>query len=312
MLMLDFLRLLQENHPFHLHVCHVNHMIRAGEADLDEALVRDYCRQHRIPVTVFKADAPAYAREHKTGLEEAGRRLRRDCYTKVGEEVQQEMGTEPAYRIALAHHLDDRAESIIMHMGRGTGLGGLAGIRYRDGRYIRPLLDLRRKDVEQAARAMALAWREDASNLSDRFLRNRVRNQLLPLWEEVFGHDPAPLLVRLGDLAREDDRELSAQALRHLEESLLPDGSLSLPDLQKLPRPLAGRLLQLFAQGGGGEERTPYLLSERQIDSLLELCQKVARGEMPRAGFDLPGGRRALISRSWILINGPERPGRHI
>ena len=133
MLLLAFLLHYLQKIPFDLVACHLNHGIRGSEADLDQALVKDYCEKHSIPFVALYEDLPAYAQKAGLGLEEAGRIVRRRSFEKVAADYGEKKDYPGGCRIALAHHQDDRAESILMHMGRGAGLRGLVGIRYLDG-----------------------------------------------------------------------------------------------------------------------------------------------------------------------------------
>ncbi len=291
-------------------VCHLNHQIRGAEADLDEELVRSYCQEKALPFVSVLVDVPAYAKTHRLGLEQAGRQVRRETLERIGSEYAVATGSEAGFRIALAHHLDDRAESIILHLGRGSGLAGLIGIRYLDGPYIRPLLDLRREELVRAAEALDLPWREDRSNLSDDFLRNRIRNRLLPVWEEILGHDPAPPLVRLGQWAEKDEAALDQLARDLYREASLSDGCLSLASLLSMPEALAARVLQNFFSeqaGTGGPIRS---LTADQVDQLIRLATAVLAGEKEKASLSLPGGVEARLAdgRLWLSarIEGQE------
>ncbi|NLB51188.1 MAG: tRNA lysidine(34) synthetase TilS [Clostridiaceae bacterium] len=297
MFLLAFLQFYRAKTPFDLVACHLNHGIREREADFDEELVTSYCQSHGIPLISVKVRVPDYAKERKIGLEEAGRLLRRQAFEETAARRLEQKNYPGGFRIALAHHLDDRAESILMHLGRGSGLQGLVGIRYLDDPYIRPLLDVRNRELVEAARALDLPWREDASNLSREFLRNRIRLDLMPCWQEVLGYDPAPLLVRLGDLAQGDDRALSDLASENLARLCLPDGSLSLAGLVTQPQALVSRILNQYY------DRTESAsLSHAQLEALVELLGAVSFGKKKEARLSLPGGITALLrdGRLWL------------
>ncbi|NLA95616.1 MAG: tRNA lysidine(34) synthetase TilS [Clostridiaceae bacterium] len=302
MLLLSFLQYYQQKTAFDLLACHLNHGIRKGEADLDEALVKAYCDQYSIPFVPVREDVPAFAKGSGLGLEEAGRMVRRQVFDRVAAGYEEKKAFRGGSRIALAHHLDDRAESILMHMGRGAGLRGLIGIRYLDGPLIRPLLDIRRDELVEAARALGLPWREDASNLSDAFLRNRIRLELMPAWEKTLGYDPAPLLVRLGALAEKDDDALTSLAADHFRQLRLPDGSLSLTGLAALPEALASRVLQQYCGWSQNRESGPQPLSLAQIEVLTGLVASVTSGGKKEARLSLAGGITALMrdGRLWL------------
>ena len=303
-LLLAFLNQYRQKVPFTLMACHLNHMIRGQEADLDEALVASICQAYAIPFFPVKVDVPAHAARHSLGLEAAGREVRRQAFLRIAREESEGEAYEGDFRIALAHHMDDRAESILMHMGRGTGLAGLVGIRYREGPFIRPLLDLRRREMEEAAQAAGLVWREDASNLSDDFLRNRIRHQLIPVWQDLLGYDPLPALVRLGKLAQADQDALSDLASQSLDKARLADGSLSLSDLAALAPALAGRVLQLWVSDWWGQAGI-YPLSAGQVDRLLTMIGSLLEGHKEEASLSLPGELTARLAHGRLWLEGP-------
>lgn len=182
-------------------VAHVNHGLRGVEADADERFVRGLAERYGLPMATTSADVRALSRQRRISLEEAGREARYAFFEAVA-------GQYGAARIALAHHRDDQAETVLMRLIRGAGVDGLSGMRPRsgDGRYVRPLLSITRRAIVGYLRKRGLAWREDASNQDQRFLRNRVRHELLPL---LAGYNPA-----------------IAERLAATAESLAADGEL--------------------------------------------------------------------------------------
>ena len=174
-----------------LMACHLNHMLRGQESDADEAFVREYCAKLEIPLIAVREDVAGLAadlrgrkhhtadlrrKEHPAGLEAAGREARNRLYERCIREY-------GASKIALAHHMDDQAETVLFHMARGAGLQGLAGIRPVSGRKIRPLLCARRAEIEVWLTEQGITWCDDASNASDDYARNRIRHRILPVLE---------------------------------------------------------------------------------------------------------------------------------
>lgn len=152
---------------------HVHHGIRGEEADLDEAFVRQLCRDREVPLRVFHGDVPALARQEHLSLEEAGRRFRYAC-------LEEAAGEDPQARIAVAHHLDDQCETVLMNLLRGTGIHGVSGMPVKRGRIIRPLLCADRSEIEAYLAEKGLTFRTDESNFSTEYTRNRIRLELLP------------------------------------------------------------------------------------------------------------------------------------
>ena len=163
---------------------HVHHGLRGVEADADEAYVRDICRAWDVPLKAMRIDAAALAKQWGIGCEEAGRRARYEIF----EECLQEMGGCRG-AIAVAHHRDDCAETLLFHMFRGTGLDGMAGIRpvrktERESMIIRPLLEIGKTEIESFLQEKGISWRIDSTNTGEDYTRNRIRNRVLPYAEK--------------------------------------------------------------------------------------------------------------------------------
>ena len=201
MALLDILRRLGS---FPLRAAHLNHGLRPGDCDADEALVRDYCRTWQIDLDVCSVDVADLAQQQATGLEAAGRQARHTFFADCAHRWMQNSPSVRSVRVALAHHLDDQAETILLHLGRGCGLDGLTGMRPLFGSMIRPLLDIRRAEILDYLAAHQVPWRLDATNEQLFTLRNRLRQQVLPMWREALGYDPATVLTRTAELVSDD------------------------------------------------------------------------------------------------------------
>lgn len=167
---------LQKETAFDLICVHVNHGLRGGAADADEAYVKEICERYRIPCEIYQEEVALIAEKRKQSLEEAGREVRREAFEKA---LRKYGGT----KIALAHHANDNAETFLMNLARGTGLKGLGGIRPVNGNVIRPLLVVEREEIEQYLKEQQIAFCMDETNLSDAYMRNRIRNHILPYFE---------------------------------------------------------------------------------------------------------------------------------
>ncbi|HBP37399.1 MAG TPA: tRNA lysidine(34) synthetase TilS, partial [Clostridiales bacterium] len=177
---------------------HVNHGLRGLSADEDEAFVRSWCEKLAVPCFCRRVDLVALAAGWGIGLEEAGRRVRYGFFDEIA----------PQALIALAHHSDDQAETLLLHLGRGCGLDGLVGMKPRSGRVVRPLLGQTRQAIEAWLTGQSVAWRRDESNSELFALRNRLRLQVLPVWQTALGYDPARMLCRTAGLLAEDQQLL--------------------------------------------------------------------------------------------------------
>ncbi|MDD2310595.1 MAG: tRNA lysidine(34) synthetase TilS [Desulfuromonadaceae bacterium] len=174
--LLDLLTRLPD-YNLHLVVAHLNHCLRGAEADADEEFCRGAAARYDIPFESRRVDVRMAASEKRLNLEDAGRRARIEFFAEIGVKY-------GAATVALAHHADDQAETVLMRLLRGSGMTGLSGMAYRNARgYVRPLLDITRSEIEQYLNMRGLDWREDASNSDTIYLRNRIRHELLPLLE---------------------------------------------------------------------------------------------------------------------------------
>jgi len=156
---------------------HLNHSLRGVESDADEEFCRILAEKSGIPFEIRRVDIKALAEGEGMNLEDAGRCAR----IKFLDEVRQKYA---ATAVALAHHADDQAETLLMRLMRGSGMTGLSAMAFRNARgYIRPLLEITRSEIERYLKLRGLAWREDSSNSDTKYLRNRIRHELLPLLE---------------------------------------------------------------------------------------------------------------------------------
>jgi tRNA(Ile)-lysidine synthase len=215
--LLHVLRELQQELGLSLHVGHLEHGIRGEESQADAAYVESLVREWGLPVTVEQGDVPNYAAEHKLAIEEAARRVR---YLFLGR-VARQVG---AQCVAVGHNADDQVETILMHLMRGSGLGGLRGMLpvqtlgaepWWSGptlRLIRPLLEVSRSDVEAYCRQHGLTPRFDHSNLDLTYHRNRIRHELIPHLE-TFNPRFRELLCRSARSIADDYDYLRSQSL---------------------------------------------------------------------------------------------------
>lgn len=170
---------------FSIQVVHVEHGIRGAESLEDARFVENLCGRLQVPCRTYNVDVPAYAKEHHMGLEEAARELRYDCFCRAAEEAD-----APAAKIALAHHADDNAETMLFQMVRGSGVRGLAGMRVKrelgkNLTLIRPLLNVTRCGIEEYLHARGESYRIDATNRDTDYSRNRIRHEVLPQLAQV-------------------------------------------------------------------------------------------------------------------------------
>ncbi len=198
--------------PFELAVVHINHGIRR-DAVKDAAYVEGLCRRAGVPFYLRTVDVRSFAAAEKCSEEDAGRRLRYQAF----EEVAAEWG---ANRIAVAHNSNDRAETMLFHLFRGSGLKGLRGILPVRGKIIRPLLVLERQQIEGYLKERGLAWCTDSTNEEDVYARNRIRHHILPYAQEELFPGAVEHMGRTAQLLAETEDYLAERTREALESCL--------------------------------------------------------------------------------------------
>ncbi|MDD5140345.1 MAG: tRNA lysidine(34) synthetase TilS [Verrucomicrobiales bacterium] len=181
-------------------VAHFNHQLRGRSSDADEKLVRKTAAALKLPVFVERADVKSFAKKSKLSIEMAARKLRHEFFARVARE-------RKIYTIALAHHADDQVELFFVRLLRGAGGEGLAGMKWRSPSpadktitLVRPLLGLTKAEMLDFASENKIPFREDETNASSDFLRNRVRNELIPLLQKKYQPGLAKSVLRLMEI----------------------------------------------------------------------------------------------------------------
>ena len=176
--LLLILHKISEMMDLEIRAVHVHHGLRGEAADRDEAYCVQLCRSLAIPCAVYHKDIRALAKQRRQSEEETGRDVRREVFDR---ELAEYGGT----KMALAHHRNDNAETMIMNLARGTGLKGLGGMQPVNGIIIRPLLGVPRGEIEEYLEGQQISYCEDLTNLSDQYTRNRIRNHVIPCLEQI-------------------------------------------------------------------------------------------------------------------------------
>ena len=193
--------------------CHLNHQLRAQEANRDEAFVRDFCAQRGIPLTVESQDIAANAAQQRQSVELYARQQRYELFERLVAEF-------PQGKIATAHNLNDNAETMLFYLARGTGMSGMGGIPPVRGRVIRPLIGCTRAEIEGFCNDRGLPFVTDSTNLSDDYTRNRIRHHLIPMMEQLNGAF-LEHADQLSQTARLEDRFLEELCCREYERICL-------------------------------------------------------------------------------------------
>ena len=204
-----------------LHVLHVNHLLRGEDADTDQHFVQETCSSLGISCTVLRVDVAKRAQERDGNVEEVGRRVRYDAARELAQKLCDKQGvSRQKAKILTAHTADDRAETFMMNVMRGSGMSGLASIPRHRGLIYRPLLDYTHDQLKDWLKARGLDWHEDATNTDTHYLRAYMRHNVLPLLKAR-----NPLLVqsvcKIADLMTDEDNYLEMKAARKLRQITL-------------------------------------------------------------------------------------------
>lgn len=268
---------------------HLNHGLRGAESDADQEFCRALATGYAIPFETRFVDIKEIATVRRQNLEDTGRQAR----IAFLDEVSSKYG---AAAVALAHHADDQAETVLMRLLRGSGVTGLAGMAYRNARgYARPLLDVTRSEIERYLLERGLEWREDSSNSDTAYLRNRIRHELLPLLE---GYNPAIRsgLAATASLLSGDESfliELTEQSFA--STCRISGGKIhcSVVRLRSLHPALRRRVLRhAFCQSAG----TLDGVSQRHVDALCDLIDS----SRPNSRLAFPHG--VTVSKEYDIL----------
>lgn len=294
--LLDLLSRLPGYSP-RLVAAHLNHCLRGSESDGDEEFVRSLAARYGIPLECRRMDVKEFSRKERLSLEDAGRRAR----IAFLEELRHSWR---ATAVALAHHADDQAETVLMRLLRGSGPGGLAGIPYRNSRgFIRPLLEVDRAQLVVYLTERDLTWREDSSNRDTTFLRNRVRHELLPLLEQ---YNPA-IRGRLAATAAvlSDEHLLLDQLTTEIVDRICTtdgDGfACPLTPLTEQPPALRRRFFRVLL------ERLAGNLDHFSIRHVTAM-ERLVDSPRPHAALNLPQGITALREYDTLLLRRTPTP----
>jgi len=284
---------------WHLHVGHLNHGLRGAEADADATFVSDQARALSLPVTVERIDVRAAAQPRQS-LEEAARQHRYRFYERLAL-------TTDSSCVAVGHHADDNAETILHRIIRGTGMRGLAGIapnrplrQGSDIRLIRPLLTFRRDEIEQFLADAGIEHRQDSTNLLPDHTRNRLRNELMPLIRRQFNVGLTDALLRLGQQAVWIDAYLRETAERALQTLTVSQHQrrlvLNVPGLLRKSTIVQTELIrQAMLRFNIGEQDVGFA----HLVAVVELCRQSAGSKI----VHLPGGLTATCRYDRLIFS---------
>lgn len=245
---------------FELCAAHLNHGIRGEEARRDQRFVEELCGRLGVPLVSEWLDIPGIAKAEGKTLEQAAREKRYEFLRNAAREL-------GADKIAVAHHMDDQAESIMLHLIRGSGLKGLTGMEPVSGDIIRPLLMARRREIEEYAADNGLCYCTDSTNLQRDASRNRLRLDVIPYIQDNLNPGFVESLCSMGELLRQDEEYLDGLARSALRDARTKEG-YDRAMLAALPLPVKSRAIRIAVFEAGAEADVERRHIERIMDML--------------------------------------------
>ncbi len=273
-LLLHLLLRYKATHPFHVVAVHVHHGIRGESADRDALFAEQSCKALGVEFILHKSDVPALAKEKKIGIEEAARVARYSCFDAIIS------SRNDISAIALGHNATDNAETVIFHLMRGCGIGGLAGIPPTRDHVVRPLIALSKAAIISALEEAGIPYVLDETNADTAYTRNYIRHEILPR----LSHISSSPEVSVGRICRNlinDNDYIESQAINAF--GVVKNGKASKEALSKMHPAILSRVLRRWAQENGS------VLEQNHLEKLVALISSNAR-----FSYNLPGGMQFL------------------
>lgn len=281
---------LSEKMDLHITAVHINHGIRGEEADRDERSAEEFCRRLNIEFIAYHCDIPSEAAKRGIGEEEAGRLVR---YEKFYETA----GKKNGAKTAVAHNMNDKAETLIMNLCRGAGMKGLAGIKPVGGSIIRPLIFCTRDEIEKYCDDNNIEYCTDSTNLQNEYTRNKIRNILLPWLSENINPAAGMNMANASELLREEEEYLESKAQEQYKKLLKDSGdgfvSLNADGLASEHSVIRRRVLRIALRSLRPDMRD---FGRKHIEN----AEDILMGDTGRR-ISLPGG--ITVSKGYGLIN---------
>jgi len=286
--LLHALTRLRESLSLEIFAVHLNHRIRGADADADEAYVLKLCQEMGVPLHTYKEDIPGLSKRLRITEEEAGRKVRYEIF----EQLSRDLGCQ---RVAVAQHRDDQVETFLMRIIRGSGLDGLGAIAYmREGKYIRPLLDVTKEEILGYLRENHLESRTDHTNFETHYLRNKIRLELIPELKKGYNPNITATISRNIDIIQEELSYIREEGLRLY--GIFKTRDYEVAFFQDLHPGLKGRVLRNLMADVKGDIKN---VSGGEISQLRELLEQGVPGKYRTIqGFHFEIGQgRLLVDR---------------
>ena len=278
MTLLNILNNLKEKLNIKIYVAHINHMIRK-EADEETEYVRQFCENIGVDFFAKRIKVEEEAKKQKIGTEEAGRNIRYEFFEEVAKKV-------GANKIATAHNSNDNAETVLMNIIRGTSVSGLKGIeKVREGKFIRPIIECSREEIEEYCKEQKLDPKYDKTNYENIYTRNKIRNLLIPYLQKEFNPSVIEGINRLSSIAAEEEQFLNNIVEKEYKRLLISGNNISctqnkpnsnvkvvldLKEFNKLDNVIKSRLVLYTISKAYGKVTG---IEKIHIDDIIKLCK---------------------------------------
>ena len=267
--MLDILKDLRNKFEFDIYVCHLNHMIRGQDAINDQKYVEQYCNKNQIEFFTKNVNIIEISNNQKIGTEECGRNARYNFFEEILEKTK-------SNKIATAHNKNDNAETVLMHLLRGSGISGLKGIKpIRNNKFIKPLIECDRKEIEEYCKQKNLNPCIDKTNFENTYTRNKIRNIVIPYIKKEFNPNIIETLSRLSEVVSSEDDFLDRITQKEFENIVLLENEhqidLKLKEFNLLDNVIKNRLILLTTKKIFG---TVNGIEKINIDDIIKMCNK--------------------------------------
>lgn len=276
-------------HGIALEAVHVHHGIRGEEADRDMNYCKELCKEYNVPVAVYEYDVPGYAAGRGIGSEEAGRILRYQAF----EQERLKMGADAV--IAVAHHMNDLAETVLFNICRGSGIKGVGGILPVRGNIIRPLLCCERNEIEKFLLDNNIRYCTDSTNSGTDYTRNRIRNEVIPYLQRNINPQTVANIAALAENAASAEEYLAKQTAEYMAGMVMDcDGGCLIRSAGETDEYMLGRIIRNVIGKLLGSLKD---IGETHVNGVIDL----QRGRSGRR-FDISKGLYAVKNTDGIYI----------
>ena len=284
-------RELQSDIRFQYSCAHVNHLYRGEEAYKDEAFSKNLCKEYGVRFFLMRRNATEYSNEKGITEEEAGREIRYNFFneliTRVG-----------GGYIATGHNYNDQAETLMQRIIRGTGLDGLTGMTFRNGNLIRPILNIKRQEIEAYLANYDYGYCTDQTNLETVYGRNKIRLQLIPHIEQYYNAKFSDSLYRLSQTAKLDKDLIDSIVNEEFRKNVIAENECIKVDLLYFNQLIEGLQLRLLRKGIETVKGSKSNIEFNHLKAFVLLCKREETGK----SLDLPDNIRLEISYGKVII----------